>query len=284
MREANYKFPNFLGIGAMRSGTSWLYQVLKSHPEIFMPNHVKELHFFDKYYDRGISWYRSFFSLNGAVYKAGGEITPMYLYNKDVPARVQKHLPNTKFIVLLRNPVQRAYSHFRMAFFEGRTRARSFSDFIKNDPTAFDRGLYAAQLRRWFEYFPADRFLILISDEVFQMSDQALASIASFLGVQAHDFDRSLIENKANPSNAPKLPELYHAGIKLRNFLRRNDFNRVSSFVVNTGSRFFKFLGSSKNNLPPLDENIEKQLLETYQPDILDLEKMLTRDLSLWQI
>lgn len=286
MSEVNSKFPNFLGIGAMRSGTSWLFALLGSHPEVFVPNDVKEVHFFDRYYNKGMPWYLSFFPSNSAAatYKVAGEVTPMYLYSEAVPARVRKHLPDAKFVVLLRNPVDRAYSHYKLAFHEGFTKAASFSCFLQEESTAFPRGLYARQLKRWFDHFPRERFLILIFEEVVCDPAKAMASIASFLGINRQGFDERLLTQVVNPSKSHKLGKLYNYGIKLSVCFRKNDLNWAAHFVARTGSRMFKFLGESKRTAPPLKESVRERLLDAYKKNTVELEKMLKRDLSLWQI
>lgn len=277
--------PNFLGIGAQRSGTSWLYFLLKSHPEIFVPPHAKEVHFFDRYYDRGLDWYGSFFASEGVKgsHKARGEISPAYLFDEAVPTRVREHLPHAKFIVLLRNPVNRAYSNFRNVYFKGLTNAESFSHFIQDTPSVFMRGMYAAQIRRWFDHFPRDRFLILIFEEVFRNPVEATQLIASFLGVAPQGFDKEALEQKVNPSNAPRVPALYQFGIRVRRYLQRKDFHRTGRLLEEVGSRFFRLLGESKRRVPALYEADRRRLLDAYAQDIEELETMLERDLSVWQ-
>ncbi len=277
--------PNFLGIGAQRSGTSWLYFLLKSHPEIFVPPHVKEVHFFDRHYDRGLHWYESFFSSEGVKgsHKARGEISPNYLFDEAVPARVREHLPHAKFIVLLRNPVNRAYSTFRNVHFKGLTKTESFAHFVQDTPSVFMRGMYAAQIRRWLDHFPRDRFLVLIFEEIFRDPVEATQSIASFLGVAPQGFDKEALEQKVNPSNAPKVPALYQFGIRIRRYLQRKDFHRAGSLLEKVGSRFFRLLGESKRRVPELNKTEKRRLLDAYAQDIEELETILKRDLSVWQ-
>jgi hypothetical protein len=78
--------PNFLGLGAQRAGSSWLYKLLQTHPDIYLPERCKEVHYFDRYYYRGIKWYKNFFHTHNS-YKYTGEITPIYLYNTSVPEK-----------------------------------------------------------------------------------------------------------------------------------------------------------------------------------------------------
>ena len=99
--------PNFLCIGAQRAGTTWLYDLLASHPEVYVPSRRKEVHYFDWYYDRGLSWYTRFFPPQGEVarYRAVGEVTPDYLYDSTCPKHISETLPSVKLIAILCNPV-----------------------------------------------------------------------------------------------------------------------------------------------------------------------------------
>lgn len=280
------KLPNFLGLGAMRSGTSWLNAVLKDHPEVFMPTYIKEIHFFDDHYHRGLSWYLSFFpsDTESQGYKAGGEITPKYIYDETVPAKVKRHLPEAKFIVLLRNPVDRAYSHYKLASAKGETKVKNLSEFLDSEPTAYGRGLYAAQLSRWFNHFSENQFLILIFEEVMQSPTVATEKIAQFLDISLQGFNQGQFSEKVNASRVHKLPQMYHLGIKLNTYLRKAGLIKPAHFVEATGRRFFSLLGdSTKQDIPPLDETTHRTLMELYTPDIFKLEKLLNRDLSLWR-
>src|SRR3712207_6690007 len=106
------RLPDFVIIGTQRGGTTSLYHYLSKHPEV-LPALRKEIHFFDLNFDRGLDWYLAHFARQdqpGLV----GEASPLYMFHRDVPERVRRVLPNAKFIALLRNPVDRAYSQYQM--------------------------------------------------------------------------------------------------------------------------------------------------------------------------
>src|SRR5947209_20310719 len=112
--------PDFIIIGTMRGGTTSLYSYLTTHPHIGSA-YMKEVHFFDVYYSKGIGWYRSQFPSSIQKYYAEyvqkqqfitGEASPYYLFHPHAPKRITKFLPQVELIVLLRNPVSRAYSHY----------------------------------------------------------------------------------------------------------------------------------------------------------------------------
>jgi hypothetical protein len=103
-------FPDFVGIGAQRCGTTWLYEMLKSHPQIRMSTE-KELNFFNVNYHRGIEWYQKFF-IGTPSHMICGEYSPRYLANKNTPKRIKQTIPGAKLLVSLRNPVEQVFSRY----------------------------------------------------------------------------------------------------------------------------------------------------------------------------
>jgi hypothetical protein len=179
--------PDFLLIGAMRCGTTTLYRYLRAHPHVRVASR-KEVHYFDRHYDRGERWYLGHFPLILERWKAErrgvplvtGEFTPGYLYHPLAAERVKATVPDARFLLLFRNPVDRAYSHYQRSRRVGREE-RSFEEAIEEEardlgnggvaapesPFAYlSKGLYADQLRAWFQHFPRDRFLFLRSEEL----------------------------------------------------------------------------------------------------------------------
>jgi hypothetical protein len=208
--------PSFLVIGAQRAGTTSFFHDLSQHPDVAHPV-GKELHFFNYEYWRGTSWYRSFFPTVAARQRArltgrnlvAGEATPYYMFHPAVPGRVDEMLPDVRLIVLLRNPVNRAYSHYqkmrRMGFewlaFEKAIevedkRLAGDEERLLADPhyrskhhrrhSYISRGLYADQLERWFAHFPRDRFLFLLAEDFFSRPAEVYAETLEFLDLAPH--------------------------------------------------------------------------------------------------
>jgi hypothetical protein len=178
--------PAFLLVGAQRAGTTSLFYSLRRHPHVARPA-TKEVHFFDDQYWRGVDWYRSFFATSAerrlARLRGGdlvaGEATPYYLFHPAVPERVAATIPSVRLVVLLRNPVDRAYSHYRkmrrmslerLSFEDAldaeEERLAGEEERLLADPryrsnhhrrhAYVGRGLYADQLERWLTHLPRD--------------------------------------------------------------------------------------------------------------------------------
>ena len=194
------QLPDFMIIGTQRGGTTSLYQYLVAHPDIGRA-YRKEIHFFDRYFDNGIDWYLAHFPVRGE-HQIVGEASPFYVFHSDVPRRILTVAPQAKFILLLRNPVDRAYSQYHMKVERG-LETLSFAEAIareperlavSNDPldpawrhhSYLARGLYVDQIRRWFDCFPRDRFSIVKSEEFYVEPVRILHQTQEFLGVRPH--------------------------------------------------------------------------------------------------
>jgi hypothetical protein len=201
--------PHFMILGAQKSGTTSLFGYLGQHPQI-LPCLVKEVHFFDNRYDRGEAWYRSHFPAldagpPGAVV---GEASPYYLCHPHAPRRIRALLPRVKLIAILRNPTERAISHY---FHEVRKRRETLpilealraederigpewnrmqgdESYTSRTHRSFSykqRGLYADQLERYWEHFDREQLLVLNSDAFFAKPQDTLGRIYEFIGVEA---------------------------------------------------------------------------------------------------
>jgi hypothetical protein len=177
--------PDFVIIGAQKGGTSFLYHLLTLHP-LVEPAARKELHFFDnpELFDYGAEWYQRCFPRLGS--KDGqrsitGEATPYYLFDPPVAKRMAQMVPKARLIALLRNPIDRAYSHYQMQVKRG-TEPRTFEEAIEQQHSSYmSRGIYVDQLQRWFEFFGKEQMLILKSEDFFERPVDILKVVLAFL-------------------------------------------------------------------------------------------------------
>jgi hypothetical protein len=202
--------PSVLIIGAQKGGTTSLFNYLVRHPDVLAPL-TKEIHYFDLHYARGVLWYRGRFPF-GHRLRHGAltlDASPYYLAHPLAAERAARLLPEVRLIALLRNPVDRALSHYQHEVRGGRE-SLSFAEAIEreperlageeerllNDPGYYsfnhhrysytDRGLYLKQLRRWMAHFPRSRLLVLQSERLFRDPAAADATVQSFLGLRPH--------------------------------------------------------------------------------------------------
>jgi len=200
--------PNFLVIGAQKCGTTWLHQILRQHPEVFVPK-CKEIHFFNKKenYNKGIEWYQSFFERSSCE-KIAGEVTPNYFWtgNKektyydrtnDILAIVESVLADAKFILTLRDPVDRAisayYEHIRQGRISPHTRISDVLDLYG----ILSMGYYDIHFQRWVEYFSRDQFLVLfLEEDIAPEGGVAAKKVYDFLEVDSSFVPTGLQEKR----------------------------------------------------------------------------------------
>lgn len=191
------RLPDFVIIGAQRGGTTSLYYYLTEHPDVSRALR-KEVHFFDRHYDKGMDWYLAHFPTRVQP-SAAGEASPNYLIHPEVPRRVHAAIPDAKFIALLRNPADRAYSHYQMkvrrgaetlsfeeAIAQERERLRRSPDPVSStwrDYSYLTRGLYADQIERWWNVFPREQLLIVKSEDLYAEPERILHQTLAFLGL-----------------------------------------------------------------------------------------------------
>jgi hypothetical protein len=192
---------DFVVAGTQKGGTSALDVYLREHPQVCMPARVKEVHYFDDepHFARGADYtvYHGFFEPRASD-RAVGEATPYYMYWEPVAARIHAYNPAMKFVLLLRNPATRAYSHWNMEVKKKREALPFHEALLREDErlaatpnrqhkriSYVDRGRYSVQLERLWALFPRSQTLVMRSEELKDEPAQALARVAEFLGVDA---------------------------------------------------------------------------------------------------
>jgi LPS sulfotransferase NodH len=217
MRNAARRpLPDFLILGAQRSGTTSLYNYLAAHPQVMPAVPSKGVHYFDKHADRSLRWYRAHFPTEAERRQrersAGppaitGEGSPYYLFHPHGPHRAATAVPAARVIVMLRDPVERAYSHYQQEYARGFEDAGSFEAALDLEPARIDgerermladpgydsrayqhhayvkRGEYADQLVAWRERFPAERTLVICYERFFADPRAGYAEVLRFLGL-----------------------------------------------------------------------------------------------------
>jgi len=214
------ELPDFIIIGAQKGGTTSLFSYIAEHPNV--ATKVKEMHFFDVHYKKGIEWYKTRFPSKTNKKFLVGEATPSYLFHTDVPRKVARHCPNVKLIILLRNPIERAFSAYKMhvrANREKRSLEKVIQDellFLKSgDPSIkkealesdyiLSRGVYLPQIQRWMRFFKKEQILIIRSEDFFQNVQKTMKLIYKFLQIPNHALGTYKIRNKSKSKT--KMPE-----------------------------------------------------------------------------
>ena len=273
--------PTFLGIGVPRGGTTWLHTLLASHPDVYMPTRRKEIRFFEKYYERGVSWYSTFFCRpeQAESYRAIGEISTQYYDCEECPQRIFTTLPQSKLIIMLRHPVNRAYSHYGFVM-QRRNYQGSFQEFLTSRHAALEKGFYSQYLKKYLRYFDRNQILALVFEDVFTDIIKTKKTIADFLDIDIDKFPSSPTNGKINASTVPTHQSLYGFVVKTGRRLRKQNLEPVVDFVMRLGIQRILSKGSS---MQPLDQELKKELSRSYFQEFDELEQCMQIDLSAWR-
>lgn len=302
--------PNFLVLGAAKAGTTSLYNYLKQHPQIYLSSH-REPNFWgfegescnsgglaDEQGSKRYQFLRKISITNRQLYeaqfdgvvkeKAIGEISPLYLYNPRAARRIHQYKPNIKLITILRNPVERAYSHFVYYLTRGQEPIPDFYQAIKQEEVEVKNiwyghrhyirlGFYYSQLEPYFQLFPPDSIKIYLYEEFAQNPTAMLQDLCQFLEIeQQFELDTSV---KYNQSLVPKnkmLHNLLTHQSPVKNFLKKLLPPQMTQVVQNF----------NQQNLvkvkPFCSPEARNYLISIYEEDILQLQDLIERDLSDW--
>jgi hypothetical protein len=222
LEGVRHVLPDFLIIGIRKGGTTSLHRYLRQHPLVRAPNRRKEARYFDAHWGHGRLWYRTFFPLAKEQRRHVAEVgrpflsfesTPNYLYWPEVPERVARVLPDAKFVAVLRNPIDRAFSDYQSLVATGREH-RTFDEVVRAELAEHESGryrpvphqktqqgsmghllafgLYADALERWWRHVDPARLLVLVSEDLFADEAATVRRVTDFLDLPpfpGHDFD-----------------------------------------------------------------------------------------------
>jgi hypothetical protein len=303
--------PNFLVLGAAKAGTTSLHQYLRQHPEVYLPR-WKELRFFaydgqpplyngpgdktaNQWTTTTLEAYCAYFAAVTNE-KAIGEVSPVYLYSERAPERIQHYIPKAKLIAILRDPIDRAYSHFLHFVRDGREPVLNFVQALaKEDQRVRDNwewswhyrrvGLYYHQLCRYFERFDRHQIRIYLYEDFQTDPLGLLQDIFRFLGV-----DESFTPDTAqrhNVSGIQRDKTLAKALLRVRRHgkvLLEPIKPFLPALLWRRGAITLWRLYNRNLIKPPLDPEIRTTLVASYREDIIQLQTLIGRDLSRWLV
>ena len=296
-KKQNFKV-DFIGIGADRSGTTWLANCLTEHPEICF-SREKELYFFNDLvrhflkitnprYLRGMKWYKSFFDHCSAT-SIKGEFTPTYMYCRVAAERINLNFPDVKLIAILRNPVERAFSQYLHNVRGGVIREMSFEQALNEVDSYVEKGLYFKHLSKFYSIFPKENIKIVVMDDIKSDPVKVIKSVYEFLNLKNTEFLPASVNKKVNIAMAAKWQWLNYAMTNVELFLKKhNGGDIILSYLERSGIRKLAFDIAHFINVRDLDEypklskGTTKKLRKFFRPDIIKLEKLVKKDLRSW--
>ncbi|MEK6831059.1 MAG: sulfotransferase [Nanoarchaeota archaeon] len=296
---------DFIGIGAGRSGTTWIVNILSEHPEICCP-YLGKLNYFSsirpyneesEYDQRGIKGYLNLFKecKKGQV---KGDFSSYYMVNQKVVRIIKKHFPKVKIWACLREPVERAYSDwlafkrfklkekdsFEIAFFKEQTGLYPKGDGYRH------RGFYYKLLKPYFDLFPKENIKIIFHEDILKNPEKVAKEFYNFLNVDPSYIPKNLREKPAK-STETKFKFLRQAINYLSEVSHRFERGRFGGFIlfikrktkINEIFNKINDFNVKESNKPKLSQELKKKFNLVYLEDIEKLEKLIGRDLSLWK-
>jgi Sulfotransferase domain len=275
--------PTFVVIGAMKAGTTSLYEYLKPHPQIFLPE-MKEVNFFVKEgnWDRGVEWYQSLYAeadIAGALH--AGDVSPVYSMFPNLtgtPARIAATVPDARILYLVRDPVERMRSQYIQQRADGLEK-RPLSEALLLDLRYLATSLYTLQLEQYLERFDRSRILVVRSEDLSACPQETVARVLSFLGLDP-GWTPPGLGQVHNPSSDKRVTR---KGVgRVENMMWRRGWNRTA-YRFRQASRKSSLLSREVTaHETTLDGDLRERLRRTVRADIARLPALVGPDFDAW--
>lgn len=281
------RYPNFLVIGAMKSGTTSLYHYLRAHPQVYMPD-LKEVDFFtaELNWGKGWKWYARQFTDAKLQERALGEASTSYTKHPrytGVPERIARHLPNVKLIYVLRNPIDRMRSHYQHNVALGEEKA-PIEEALLSNPSYLDTSRYALQLERYLDHFPRERILLFSAEELRHQRVDTMRKVLTFLEVDPDAEISTLQEEFYKTEERAAVPAPVAA---VRNLLKKTFPKSVGlwrgRFVPDAvKKRMGRKVGSQQAAKPTMSDATRERIREALADDLTRLRAHVGDDFDAW--
>ncbi len=288
-----FKPINFMCVGVQKAGTSTLHDILVQHPNLKLPK-LKETHHFrdDEKFNKGKEHYFNYYFNKAGKQEFYGEIDPEYAYFKEAPDRIKSYFKELKIVFIIRNPVDRAYSHYLMTQRRGLENL-AFKDAILNEQerltshynkihySYISRGYYTEQIKRFEDLFGESNVKIVLFDDLIKDTKQTVDETVNFLGLNKFEFNYDV---KSNPASEAKNKQL-------RDFIYKpNALKRIiGKLIPSKKLKDYLMSALNKKNLKPavtekLESDFKKMIYQQYfVNEVESLETKLGVKLSNWK-
>jgi hypothetical protein len=277
MKSEGKPLVDFVAVGAGKCGTTWLYGLMKAHGEI-CESRVKETLFFETYHHKGYGWYESLFQRRSG-HRTAGEVSNTYIFDPRVARRIYEYNPGMKIIVTVRNPVERALSHFLWLLRNG-VPAGSFGEAIANrEYGLLERGRYFEKLAPYLELFPAAQVKVLIFEDLRRDANAYGEAFLRFVGVDPRvpAFDTAKFQLEASAPRSRIVAKALKFGATLARRMGRPWWVQAVKESI-LPSLAYRRLGAEEK--PTLSASDRSRLQDYFRPDVARLSQYIGRDLD----
>ena len=290
-------YPSFFIIGVQKSGTSTLYKWLRQDNRLVFPK-IKETHFFTSNYNYGIDWYLDLFIEND-IFKVRCEVDPSYIFNNLAIKRILKLNKNAKFIIVLRSPLERAYSQYLMSVFRGYEELSFIEsldlekkrilkdDFSYNNFSYLKRSQYSQQIKYLFN--ETNNLLFIKFDNLFIKENQidSIKQIYKFLNLEYFDnINFSISSNIAKQYKSKYLTNLLYSDNLIRNIFRRFVPSYISRYKIKLmlSKLNSKRIDNNKDNYSEMIKKLPLKYIDWHNSEVKNTSKIAKLDLEDWII
>lgn len=287
---------DFIGIGAAKSGTTWLADQLRSHQNVFIPE-KKELVYFNDYLrllpgtqnpdrSKSLEWYHAFFK-ESAAGQLNGEISVEYLLDKGAPKNIYNYNPNAKILVILRKHPDQLFSLYQYMSSRGVFHFKDFETAIEKRSDLFMNYYFADFIERYLQIFPKKQVGIYFFDDIIQQPEQLFSELCEFLEIPNQTPES--LHQKSNKTKEARVPIVNHVIQKTRHFITANGLEFIipvlkKTGIISLGSYIRDSLNVQEQTVKPkLSESTREKLKQHYQQDVLKLEQLSGRRLDSWK-
>lgn len=262
--------PNFLYIGPSKAGSTWLFESLRHHPNVFLAS-AKDLYYFDRYYFRGEAWYLRHFRNAGEAHEIIGEISHDYLYSAEACRRIAADLPNVVLMTILREPVERAFSEYLYLWKQGAV-GSNFAAATAERPEIIEHSRYAKYMRPYLATFGRERILAAVFDDLNKSPVDFFKQVCRYLSIDTESplqlpAGRVLQATSPRSFTAARISKF--AAVSLRNL---GFASFVGQLKQNSIIQRALYRHVARSELPQLDEETHRRYKEFFRPDLLELD------------
>jgi sulfotransferase family protein len=265
--------PNFLFIGPDKAGSTWLYEALKRHRQVYL-SPVKELFFFDQFYDKGWRWYIRFFKDAEEQHRVVGEICHDYLSSPLACQRIARDLPSAKLMVCLREPSERAFSAYLQLLRVGELDC-DFETALRQVDDLIDRGRYAKHLSYYLEHFRRDQIFMAVFDDLAADPQRFFDDICDFLDLERVSLSGETKE-KVLPAAKPRLRHVAKLargiGWEVRRLGLPGVVGRVKESALLNRLLYSSYKPGEK---PGMSRETREYLRDVFSPEVQRLDALL---------
>ena len=271
-------FPNFLYVGTDKAGSTFIYEILRAHPDCFVPR-AKDIYYFDKNYGRGSQWYAQFFA-DAMGKPCIGELSHDYLHSRVASLRIRKDLGPIRIIISLREPVSRAFSNYLFLLRHGIS-CGTFRDAASRFPEIIEGSLYAEPVARYLDLFGSHNVHVVLFDDIRCQPAKVQTEVCKFLQLDPAAAKPTDLTKQVLPAARPRVK--FVAKLAKAGAVVSRQFGLVNLVgTVKSSSLVQQLLYSPYRNYPKITEAESGYFQDFFERDIKRTSALIGVDLGHW--